>query len=134
MTFNETAYEEHGPIILGSQFLWSLFFGYASFSSALSWMAFFGFSQIRKTIQKFRKRRHQGGTINEQYGDQLNILQRSYPEVPLWWYLALFIVSFVIVITITACGHMFMPVWTYFIAILTGVIVVVVGTSNSEQR
>jgi hypothetical protein len=41
--------------------------------------------------------------------DRLNVLMRSYKEVPLWWYLALFVVSFVTIIVILAKGYFFIP-------------------------
>lgn len=86
-TFNETAYAEHGPVYVGTQVLWGMFFDYASYTSGIVWMALFGYPKIKSTIAKLQARRRAGGTetINHQYGDQLNILQRSYKEVPWWW-------------------------------------------------
>ena len=65
-----------------------------------------------------------GGGANFQYDDQLNILQRSYKEVPLWWYLTLFASSFIIIVSILGAGQLYIPIWTYFVAILTGAVVV----------
>jgi hypothetical protein len=64
-----------------------MFFDYASYTAALSWMVLFGFDKIKSTIAKLKARRATRGseTINFQYTDQLNILQRAYPEVPWWW-------------------------------------------------
>ncbi|PHH86066.1 hypothetical protein CDD83_10794 [Cordyceps sp. RAO-2017] len=66
-----------------------------------------------------------GGRAVDQYPDQLNVLQRAYDDIPFWWFAALFLVSFVIMIAITASGLLFIPVWTYFVAIATGALVVV---------
>ncbi|CAG8974115.1 hypothetical protein HYALB_00002750 [Hymenoscyphus albidus] len=126
--FNETAFAEYGPLYVGTQQLWNMFFDYAAYTSALSWILFFGFSQIKGTIQKLNQRRKnsvKGETINHQYTDQLNILQRSYKEVPWWWSLILFLVTFVVIITILGTGNLFIPIWTYFIALATGVMVVI---------
>jgi hypothetical protein len=126
ITFNETAYQELGPPFVGTQMLWSMFFDYASYTSAIVWMALFGYRQVKAAFVKFRDRSRKGGaSISEQYEDQLSILQRSYPEVPLLWFIALFGVSFVCLITIVATGQIFIPVWTYFVAIATGAIVVI---------
>jgi len=72
--------------------LWNLFFSYAAYTSALGWMALFGFTKIRSAFKRMRARDNSktGESINFQYDDQLNILQRSYNEVPAWWYIALF--------------------------------------------
>ncbi|KAK3938073.1 OPT oligopeptide transporter protein-domain-containing protein [Diplogelasinospora grovesii] len=106
--------------------LWSMFFDYASYTSAVVWMALFGYSQLKDSFKNFWERRKSGSTkISEQYDDQLNVLHRAYPEVPLWWFIALFLCSFVILATVTAHGDLFIPVWTYFVAIATGAIIVV---------
>ena len=126
-SFNETAYEEIGPIYMGTQLIWSLFFDYASYISAFTWMILFGWSQIRSTVGKLRRRMGTRGaeSVNYQYTDRLNVLQRSYKEVPLWWYIILFLCSFVATIIILAKGIFFIPIWTYFIALLTGIVVII---------
>jgi hypothetical protein len=125
-TFNETAFEVNGPLFIGAQQLWGMFFDYASFTSALIWMGLFGWPQIKQVWFKFRERRQSGykKSINEQFPDQLNVLMRSYKEVPLWWFVALFFCSFVPTIAILATGHLYIPLWTYFIALGTGALVV----------
>ncbi|KAL2070302.1 hypothetical protein VTL71DRAFT_13328 [Oculimacula yallundae] len=125
-TLNETAYEENGPLYLGTQMLWNIFFDYASYTSAVAWMALFGYSQIKATIKKLRARNNgkKGESINFQYNDRLNIIQRSYKEVPLWWYLVLFLASFVIITAMVASDNLFIPWWTYLVALLTGAVIV----------
>ncbi|KAI1495192.1 OPT oligopeptide transporter protein-domain-containing protein [Biscogniauxia mediterranea] len=124
--FNQTAYEELGPIYVGEHYLWSIFFDYASYISAYSWIAFFGASKIREAYKKFRARRSSPGQgINHQYTDRLNVLMRSYKEVPLWWYLALFAVAFVSIMTIVGMDLLFIPWWTYLVALITGAVVVI---------
>jgi OPT family oligopeptide transporter len=126
LRFNETAYQELGPVYMGAQYIWALFFDYASYISALTWMGLFGYKQIRDTLKKLRARAaHKGtDTINDFYSDRLNVLMRSYPEVPLWWYVALFVASFVTIITILACGYFFIPVWTFLVAIASSGIMI----------
>ena len=106
-----------------------MFFDYASYTSAFAWIATFGFKEIKETIQKLRARQKgpQGETINHQYTDRLNVLMRSYKEVPAWWYITLFLCSFVIIITIVAKGIIFIPVWAFIVALGTGAVVVLVG-------
>ena len=89
-------------------------------------MLLFGWTQLRSSLTKFMERRRAGSDkVTEQYPDQLNVLQRSYEEIPAWWFGALFAVSLVMLVAITAKGLIFMPVWTYFIAIFTGAVIVV---------
>ena len=124
--FNETAYEELGPVYVGTQVLWNMFFDYAAYTSAISWMVFFGFSQIKDSMIKLWERRKSGSAkISEQYGDQLNILQRVYPETPFWWFFALFMAAFIALLVIVSTNSLFIPVYTYFIAVLTGAVIVI---------
>jgi len=87
MSFNQTVYDENGSIYAGTQILWGMFFDYAAYTSAISWSLFFGFSKMKSTCAKMKARRATKGSksINFQYTDQLNVLQRAYPEVPWWW-------------------------------------------------
>lgn len=103
-----------------------MFFDYAAYTSAICWMALFGFPQLRSSLSKLRARWRRGSSsqISQQFTDQLSILQRSYNEVPLWWFGALFGASFISLVTVIATGNMPIPIWTYFVAIGTGAILV----------
>jgi hypothetical protein len=126
VTLNETAYAEFGPPFVGTQVLWNMFFDYAAYTSAIVWMACFGWQQLHSSFMKVKERvSNKKARISEQYDDQLSILQRSYEEVPAWWFGLLFAASLVALVTIIACGKMFIPVWTYFVAVGTGAILVV---------
>ena len=133
-TLNETAYAEYGPLYLGPQMLWGIFFDYASYTSAWVWMGLFGYKSISATIKKLRARSQSSKSINHQYDDQLNILQRSYKEVPLWWYIALFLCSFLSIMVPVAAGKLYIPWWTYFIAIATGAAIVTVSKALYDRR
>jgi hypothetical protein len=129
LKLNETAYEENGPVYAGPQFLWNLFFDYASYTSGIVWALLFGYPRLKQAIVKLRERRRKNGVkgvdISEQYNDQLNLIQRAYPEVPLWWFVAVFFAHFIICVVIISKGLMFIPIWTYFVAIATGAIIVI---------
>lgn len=120
-TFNQSAYDANGPIYLGTQQLWSMFFDYASYVSGYAWILFFGFKDIRSAYRKFRERGKESGKgINHQYTDRLNVLMRSYKEVPLWWYAVLFVCCFFSILAIILSGYLYLPWWTYIVALLTG--------------
>lgn len=98
------------------------------------WMALFGYPQMKSVLAKFKERNRSGNkrSVNDQYTDPLNVIMRSYDEVPLWWFIVLFFISFAIIITILACGYLYIPIWTYFIALLTGAVVVIVRIHMSN--
>ncbi|GFF53977.1 hypothetical protein IFM58399_09709 [Aspergillus lentulus] len=119
---NQTAYEEIGPMYMGLQNVWATFFSYAKVTASVAWIATFGYSQVKRNILKMLGSRDKasqtkGEGINHQYHDRLNVLQRSYKEVPLWWYLALFMAGFIILLVSIACGHLWIPIWTLFVAL-----------------
>jgi hypothetical protein len=128
-SLNETAYNELGPLYVSAQLRWGMFFDFASYTSAMVWMVMFGYPALKDAWIKTRERRRTGSqrTVNEQYTDQLNVLMRSYDEVPLYWYLVLVAFSFIVIFTIMSTTDLYMPWWTAFVAVATGAVVVVVS-------
>ncbi|KAJ5693293.1 hypothetical protein N7462_002716 [Penicillium macrosclerotiorum] len=127
---NETAYEEYGPMYMGLQNVWATFFDYAKLPAAITWIATFGFTQVRQNFIKIFESRKSakaaaGQSIHHQYHDRLNVIQRQYKEIPLWWYLVLFLAAFIILITTIACGYLFIPIWTLFVALASAAIFVI---------
>jgi OPT family small oligopeptide transporter len=126
LQFNATRYDELGPIHLGTQSLWNMFFDYAGYISAFTWLGCFGGAQVWESAKKFynRYRHKKSSNIHQEYTDRLNKLQSAYEEVPLWWYVVLFLCSFVVLIVVTATNQMFVPWWTYIVALGFGAVVV----------
>lgn len=132
LRLNETAYEEFGPPHIGAQRAWNNFFDYASYLSGIVWLVVFGHKQLIDSFKKLREtyknksktNDNVGTSINLQYSDRINQMQTKYEQVPLWWYLVLFVGTFVTLITIFATGHMFMPWWAYFVALGFGLVIV----------
>ncbi|KAJ5775982.1 uncharacterized protein N7511_000993 [Penicillium nucicola] len=130
---NETVYQEYGPMYMGLQNVWATFFDYAKLPAAVTWILTFGFVQVSGNLRKIfgsnksenpeKSSKNKG--IHYQYHDRLNVIQRKYKEIPWWWYGTLFLVSFVILITSIACGYLFIPIWTLFVALSSAAILVV---------
>lgn len=104
-----------------------MFFDYASYTSVMAWMVLFGYPLIKNIVLKAKARRSSGGkvAVNEQYDDRLNVLMRSYKEVPTWWFILLFLSAFIPTLVMILCGYLYIPIWTYFVALATGVVVVI---------
>lgn len=131
---NETAYEHYGPMYMGVQNVWATFFDYAKLPAAITWIATFGFSQVSGNLKKIWETRQaakaaggqaQGQGIHYAYHDRLNVIQRQYKEIPLWWYFALFMAGFIILIVSIACGYLFIPIWTLFVALSSAAVFVI---------
>ncbi|KND89034.1 hypothetical protein TOPH_06336 [Tolypocladium ophioglossoides CBS 100239] len=101
---NQTAYDEYDEIYVGAQYRWNMFFDYARYASTLI------NSSFTELLERQRSSENGGGTkVTEQYLEQLNVLQRSYDEIPYWWFSALLLVSFVIITAILATNQLFIP-------------------------
>ncbi|KAI2788386.1 hypothetical protein POX_e06401 [Penicillium oxalicum] len=138
---NQTAYEQYGPMYMGMQNVWATFFDYAKLPAAITWIATFGFSQISANLRKVWETRKatkaaqaagtstadqgQGRGIHYAYHDRLNVIQRQYKEIPQWWYLALFLAGFLTLIVSIACGYLFIPIWTLFVALASAAVFII---------
>lgn len=131
--FNQTAYDIHGPVFLGAQRAWNMFFDYASYISGITWVVVFGYGSLKSSLTKFisnRKNLRQAKkdgikrSINDQYTDRLNKLQTAYEEVPLWWYVTLFGCCFVTLMTIFGTKSLPMPWWACLVGLGIGSVIV----------
>lgn len=111
--FNDAVYETLGPVRLGVERAWSLFFDYAAYLSAVTWVVIFTWPRLK---QSFFEKRH--------FNDRLNKLHADYPEIPSWWYLALFAVSTIGLTFVGLVGYLFMPLGTLVVAVALGALIV----------
>ncbi|ODV70485.1 OPT superfamily oligopeptide transporter [Hyphopichia burtonii NRRL Y-1933] len=129
-TFNSTAYEEYGPVHMGAQRAWNMFFDYAAYISGITWVVLFGYKGLYESLKKVIKnvkyqRENKDSNIHHLYNDRINKLQAAYKEVPFWWYVILFVTSFITLIIISATNAIALPWWTVIIAFLIGIVIVV---------
>ncbi|QBM90451.1 oligopeptide transporter, OPT superfamily [Metschnikowia aff. pulcherrima] len=113
-SFNETAYEYYGPVHLGSQRAWNMFFDYAAYVSGVVWVIAFAWGRLKESWSGNRG----------QYNDRLNKLHRAYTNVPYSWYATLFSLSMLALTLVHLCGYLFMPLWACIGALLMGSIIV----------
>lgn len=114
LKLNVTAYEALGPVHLGSQRAWNMFFDYAAYISGVVWVVLFGYSNFKSPFSKEKR----------VFTDRLNRLSRNYKDVPTSWYLTLFFVSFGTLLAIFVTGNLFLE-WKFMIVTLVlGAIIV----------
>ncbi|KAG7665717.1 uncharacterized protein J8A68_000737 [[Candida] subhashii] len=121
LELNTTAYEIYGPVHLGAQRAWNMFFDYAAYVSGITWVVLFGWDKFKLAFHKFT---NGGEYLKHMPKDRLNKLQAKYEDVPMKWYLMLFMISFTILMSIFWNGHMFMPWWCLIVALIMGSIIV----------
>ncbi|KAI7888097.1 OPT family small oligopeptide transporter [Mucor mucedo] len=83
-TLNEEAYAEYGPLYMTSLFAFTYGVLFAGVTSIISHTFLFHRHEI---MERFRTSRHTNYDIHHK-------LMRAYPEVPTWWYISIFVVSF----------------------------------------
>lgn len=124
LQLNVTRYEELGHVHLGAQRAWNMFFDYAAYVSGFTWVVVFGYKSLSTSFKKLVACRREKGSLSLQYTDRLNKLQSAYKEVPLYWYVVLFVASFVTLLVILATNSLFMPWWCLIVGLAFGLIIV----------
>jgi hypothetical protein len=100
--------------------MWNLFFGYASFLSAFVSIALFAGPKLVKVAKLLLTRE------KRQDEDKLNKLMSPYKDVPLWWYLTLFLICFITNMVLIFKEQLYLPWWTFIVALVIGALTVVV--------
>ncbi|KAK1991360.1 OPT oligopeptide transporter [Colletotrichum falcatum] len=107
---NETAYHEVGLAYSGAQYTWEIFMWYASYISAFVWCGLFLGPKVAR-IWKARK------AEGEYHQDRLSRIIQQYPGLTMWEWGVLTAVPIGILLVIVATGSVWMPTWTYFVAL-----------------
>ncbi|KAL6412497.1 putative OPT family small oligopeptide transporter [Ilyonectria robusta] len=110
-TFNETAYKEYSPLMLGSAFSLTYGMGFATLMSTLVHVALFYGKDI---IARTRDAQHQEADVHLK-------LMRKYKEAPEWWFAAIFAVSCAFGMIASQVWDTHLTWWAYIICILIGV-------------
>ncbi|KAF4872536.1 Oligopeptide transporter 2 [Colletotrichum siamense] len=107
---NETKYHEVGLAYSGAQYTWEIFMWYASYISSFVWCGLF----LGPKIVKIWKARKDKG---EYHQDRLSRIIQQYPGLTLWEWGLLTAIPVGILLVIVATKSIWMPTWTYFVAL-----------------
>ncbi|KAK1543625.1 OPT oligopeptide transporter [Colletotrichum paranaense] len=107
---NETAYHEVGLAYSGAQYTWEIFMWYASYISSFVWCGLF---LGPKVVKIWKARKAEG----EYHQDRLSRIIQQYPSLTLWEWVLLTIIPIGILLVIVATKSVWMPTWTYFVAL-----------------
>lgn len=108
VTFDEEAYDAYSPLFISTSFAVSYGLSFATITATLVHV----FLHYRKQIIKQATR-----SLREQPDIHARLMSR-YPQVPDWWYLALFLTMFTFGIISIELWPSHMPVWALVIALL----------------
>ncbi|KAF8160534.1 OPT oligopeptide transporter [Mycena galopus ATCC 62051] len=117
-TLNQELFDIVGPPKMSAQLRWGYFFSYTAYLSAFVSLCLFQGPMLWKTLKSYRAKEHA-------YNDKLCQLMEPYPKVPIWWNIALFVIPSVVIIALGATGKLYLPVYTIFIALGFGALIVV---------
>jgi hypothetical protein len=101
--------------------MWTIFFGYASYLSAFVSIALFAGPKLVLVAKTLIKRGRRENT------DKLNKLMEPYKDVPLWWYLVLFLICFTTNMVLIFTQQLYIPWWAFIVALVIGAATVVVS-------
>ncbi|KAJ7924699.1 OPT oligopeptide transporter [Mycena leptocephala] len=113
--FNQTRYDRVGLAYAGAQYLWCIFFAYAAFISSFVWMALFAGPQILAVLKSLF-------TGKRVHADRLSNMMGIYPEVSAIEWISVFAAAFIVLLVIVLKGHVYMPLFTLFVALAVGAV------------
>lgn len=113
-TFDEAAYKEYSPLFLAPTF--ALNYG-LSFAALTACIVHISIHHARDIWIRFRKARDQPADIHLK-------LMKAYPEVPEWWYVALFLVSMALGLACVLAYPSQLPWWGFLLSILLATVFV----------
>ncbi|KAJ7137021.1 OPT oligopeptide transporter [Mycena epipterygia] len=111
--FNQTKYDEVGLAYAGAQYMWGIFFWYASYISAFVW---FGLFVGPKLVHIYKARRARKSA----HTDRLTYVQSLFQVLHRREWIAMFTIPFVILLVVVIKGGIYMPLFTYFIGLAFG--------------
>ncbi|KAF9071482.1 OPT oligopeptide transporter protein-domain-containing protein, partial [Rhodocollybia butyracea] len=107
-TFNATMYADYGPLYLSTGFAMSYGLSFASIAATIS----HSFLYFRKQIWV-----HARQSITDQR-DIHSRLMSHYAQVPEWWYIVVFVISFALGVLSIELWPTEMPVWAFILALI----------------
>ncbi|GAA5806411.1 OPT family small oligopeptide transporter [Helicostylum pulchrum] len=108
-------YAIHGPLRMTTFFAFTYGIGFAGVTSLLTHTALFHGKDIIKQFKNSRTKNNE---------DIHQKLMRAYPEVPDWWYIAIFFVSFGVSFAVIYEWPIYLPWWGLILAVAISVIFV----------
>lgn len=110
-TFNETAYKEYSPLLLGPTFSLSYGMSFAALIATLTHViVFYGPDVWRRAVD----------ARSEEPDIHLKLM-RKYKEAPEWWFMSIFAVSFAFGMIASQVWATHLPWWAYVLCIAIGV-------------
>ncbi|KAH8927274.1 OPT oligopeptide transporter [Atractiella rhizophila] len=118
-TLNEELFEQFGPPRMSANLRWAYFFSYVAYIGAfLSCALFEGPAIVRSLRAAWR-----GDAV---YNNILTKMIRKYPQVPIWWNIALFAGSFFALLGLVLKKDiLYMPIYSYFVGLVFGILIVI---------
>ncbi|KAJ4477681.1 small oligopeptide transporter, partial [Lentinula edodes] len=118
-TFNATKYDEYSPLYLSLSFAAITCKPNEGYPFSFGSYLFHFTATLSHSFLFFRKQIwvHARRSISEQR-DIHSRLMSQYPPVPEWWYLIIFIVSFLLGVLSIELWPTSMPVWAFFLALI----------------
>ncbi|EIM92032.1 small oligopeptide transporter [Stereum hirsutum FP-91666 SS1] len=110
-TLDLAAYEDYSPLFLPATFVISYGLTFASITATLVHSVLY----FRKQIWTQARR-----SLHEQPDVHARLMSR-YPSVPEWWYLAIFVIMFILSVLTMELWPTEMPIWALIIAMLIAI-------------
>ncbi|KAH8881835.1 Tetrapeptide transporter, OPT1/isp4 [Thozetella sp. PMI_491] len=111
LTLNVEAYEEYSPLLIGPAFTMAYALGFAALMSTVVHVILFHGKDIwRRT----KNARYEEADVHLK-------LMRKYPEAPEWWFMGVFVISFIFALVASLVWDTKLTWWGFILCVLIGV-------------
>ncbi|KAI8969087.1 OPT family small oligopeptide transporter [Mycotypha africana] len=108
-------YAQHGPLRMSTFFAFTYGIGFAGVTSILTHTFLYHGKDIIRQYKNSRQKNNE---------DIHHKLMRAYPEVPHWWYIAIFLIAFGVSFAVIYRWPIYLPWWGLILAIIISIIFV----------
>lgn len=117
-TFNQTAYEQYSPLFLAPTYALNYGLSFAALTACIIHVAI---NHGKEIWVRFRKAREQPADIHLK-------LMKAYPEVPEWWYAAIFVGSLGLGLACVLAYPSQLPWWGFFLSVILATVFILPAT------
>ncbi|GAB7357564.1 hypothetical protein MBLNU459_g0075t2 [Dothideomycetes sp. NU459] len=112
---NEAALAKYGIPQLTGSFAYAMFIANAAIGALIAHVCLFWGKDIKKAYKSAKN-----GRFDDPHHTHM---AKHYKETPLWWYLAVLVISFVLGLVVVLKENIKLPAWAYIVSLLLGTLI-----------
>ncbi|CAM0138411.1 unnamed protein product [Umbelopsis sp. WA50703] len=115
--FNETAYDQYSPVFMTPYNAMMFALSFVALTASVTHVALYYGASLKKEFWVWGKNKEQKRYDREMDKDIHVKMMQAYKEVPMWWYLVVFVGTIIISIVVCEVYPIHLPWWGFLVAI-----------------